>query len=41
MANIVNEFLASSGAPQDPSKKLKPRLQNIKNPPTYLGVWLY
>jgi len=41
VADIVNDFLADTGALPDPGKKLKPRLQNVKNPPTYLGVWLY
>ena len=41
VADIVNDFLADIGTPPSDAKKLKPRLQNVKNPPTYLGVWLY
>lgn len=36
IADLVNGYLAP-----DESHKLKPRLQNIKNPPNYFGIWLY
>src|SRR5262249_37266059 len=36
VATIVNGLLGSSE-----DKKLKPRLQRIKNPPGYIGVWLF
>ncbi len=39
VAKIVNDFLGPLG--QSETKKLKPRLQSVKNPPTYLGIWLY
>ncbi len=41
VADIVNDFLTDTGTPPSDARKLKPRLQNVKNPPTYLGVWLY
>jgi hypothetical protein len=41
VADAVNGYLALSGPPLDPGKKLQPRRQNVKNAPNYLGVWLY
>jgi hypothetical protein len=38
VADAVNAYL---GPQVDPSKKLQPRKQNVKNSPNYLGVWLY
>lgn len=39
LADTVNGYLGPLG--QDPGKKLQPRKQSGKNPPNYLGVWLY
>ena len=39
LADAVNGYLGPLG--QDASKKLQPRKQAAKNPPNYLGVWLY
>jgi hypothetical protein len=36
VASIVNGSLRLSG-----NQRLQPRLQSIKNPPGYLGVWLF
>jgi hypothetical protein len=36
IADLVNDYLAL-----DADKKLKPRLQSVKNPSNYFGVWLY
>ncbi|HEU0084006.1 MAG TPA: hypothetical protein VFQ87_14160 [Bradyrhizobium sp.] len=41
VADKVNEFLAQNGAAAEPAKKLQPRKQSGKNPPNYLGVWLF
>jgi hypothetical protein len=43
VANTINELLPKLvGTALDDSKKLKPRKQqNVKNPATYLGVWLF
>jgi hypothetical protein len=41
VANTINDLLPKLGTPLDDSKKLKPRKQNVKNPATYLGVWLF
>ena len=42
VAGTVNEMLQKVAPPPDDSKKLKPRLQRgTKNPPGYLGVWLF
>jgi hypothetical protein len=41
VAKFVNDYLAQGGAPPSAGKMLKPRLQSVKNPATYLGVWLY
>jgi hypothetical protein len=39
LADTVNGYLGPLG--QDASKKLQPRRQSGKNPPNYLGIWLY
>jgi hypothetical protein len=39
LADAVNGYLGPLG--QDAAKKLQPRKQSGKNPPNYLGVWLY
>jgi hypothetical protein len=36
IADLVSGYLAL-----DESHKLKPRLQSVKNPPNYFGIWLY
>jgi hypothetical protein len=36
IADLVNELLAPAA-----DKQLKPRLQTVKNPSNYFGVWLY
>jgi hypothetical protein len=41
VADTVNEKLKSLNLLPDETKKLKPRLQRLKNPPGYLGVWLF
>jgi len=41
VADVVNEKLKRLGLLPDENKKLKPRLQRQKNPPGYLGVWLF
>jgi hypothetical protein len=41
VANAVNDYLAQNAPPGDAPKKLQPRKQSGKNPPNYLGVWLF
>jgi hypothetical protein len=41
IAAIVNNALVQLGVNVPDNKKLKPRLQRAKTPPTYLGVWLF
>ena len=41
VADIVNDKLKDLKLLPDEGKKLKPRLQRQKNPPGYLGVWLF
>ncbi|HEX8164203.1 MAG TPA: hypothetical protein VF601_00255 [Beijerinckiaceae bacterium] len=42
VADTVNEQLQKLDPPVDEKKKLKPRPQRAtKNPPSYLGVWLF
>jgi len=41
VANTVNLTFEKLGIPVDEKKKLKPRLQRVKNPAAYLGVWLF
>jgi hypothetical protein len=41
VADTVNEKLESLKLLTDDNKKLKPRLQQLKNPAGYLGVWLF
>jgi hypothetical protein len=42
VANTVNaELKASANAELKASAVLQPRLQNVKNPPGYIGVWLF
>jgi hypothetical protein len=42
VANTMNEILTEMKLQdKDARKKLRPRLQRTKNPPGYLGVWLF
>jgi hypothetical protein len=41
VADTVNDALARLGFSVDGSNRLKPRLQRVKNPRGYLGVWLF
>jgi hypothetical protein len=42
VANAMNEVLREMKLQdKDDSRKLRPRLQGTKNPPGYLGVWLF
>ena len=41
VANTVNEILQRRKLLESDNKKLKPRLQHVKSPPGYLGVWLF
>lgn len=41
VADTVNEKLKSLELVTDDKKKLVPRLQRVRNPPGYLGVWLF
>lgn len=41
VADTVNETFEKLGVQVADDKKLKPRRQRVKNPPTYLGVWLF
>ena len=41
VANTVNETFGKLWGQVADDKKLQPRRQRVKNPPTYLGVWLF
>jgi hypothetical protein len=41
VANTVNETFEKLWGQVADDRKLKPRRQRVKNPPTYLGVWLF
>jgi hypothetical protein len=41
VADTVNEKLKSLELVTDNKKNLVPRLQRVRNPPGYLGVWLF
>jgi hypothetical protein len=41
VAAVVNEVLDKLRAGLKEEDKLKPRLRRVKNPPGYLGVWLF
>jgi hypothetical protein len=41
VADTVNETFGRLGVQVADDKKLKPRRQRVKSPPTYLGVWLF
>ena len=41
IAKLMNEKLAAVQLKTATDKDLEPRFQRVKNPPTYIGVWLF